>query len=183
MNQKKIKTREVLAMIAVGTIVITAPMFTGLPAALISAHKAWKNISKKDLGRIIKRLEKQRMISIKDHGNKTKIEITDKGKKRLLEYSFEDITLKTQTRDNKWRVVAFDIPEKQKKNRELFRKKLIQLGFMRMQDSVFIGAFPCKNEIDFLCHYLNISKSVSLLKLEKIERGETVEFRSFSDLS
>lgn len=41
--------------------------------------------------------------------------------------------------DKKWRIAVFDIPEKEKKTRELLRRKLVSLGFGELQKSVYIS--------------------------------------------
>lgn len=179
MSDKKITTRDVLKIVAAGGLLVAAAAIPSLPIALGAGLKAWKDINRRDLGRIIKRLEKQEMIAIRERGENVAVEITEKGKRRLLEYNFENIAIKAKRRDGKWRLVIFDIPEDKKINRDAFRRKLLQLGFTRLQDSVFASAFPCKNEIDFLCHYLEISDFVTLVALDKIERGEQLIFRKF----
>lgn len=177
----KVTTRDVLKVVgATGLVISTAVMGPSLPMIIVGTYKIWKDINKKDLGRIIKRLEKQEMIAIKEMGDKISIEITEKGKRRLLEYDVQNIELKAKKRDGKWRLIVFDIPEDKKINRDLFRKKLLQLGFIRFQDSVFASAFPCKNEIDFLCHYLEISDFVTVVVLDKIERGEQLIFKKYT---
>lgn len=179
---KKIATRDVLKVIGVGGLIVgTGLLGPSLPMVIGGAVKLWKEANKRDLGRIIKRLEKQKMISIKDDGTKTVIEITEKGKSRLLEYDFEKIELKAKKRDGNWRLIVFDIPEYKKSSREMFRRKLIQLSCIRLQDSVFVSAFPCREEIDFLCHYLGISDFVSVAVLKKIERGEELIFKEYRD--
>lgn len=177
----KIRTIDVLKLFAAGGIVIGAALVPSLPMALVGAIKIWKDVNKTDLGRIVKRLQKQQMISLKEKGEKTLIEITEKGKRRLLEYDFENIKLKAKKRDGKWRLIIFDIPENKKRNRDAFRKKLLQIGCIRLQDSVFVSAFTCRNEIDFLTHYLNISDFVALLSIDKIERGEQLVFKKYVD--
>lgn len=178
---KKVRTRDVLKVIAAGAIIISAPIVPPLPMILVETYKLWKDVNKKDLGKIIKRLEKQEMISINEKDNKVSIIITEKGKKRLLEYDFENITIKAKKRDGKWRLIIFDIPEYKKQSRDIFRKKLIQLDCIRLQDSVFVSAFPCKEEIDFLANYLEISDFVTLVVLDKIERGEQLIFKKQPD--
>ena len=121
------------------------------------------------------------MIAIREVDNKISIEITEKGKRRLLEYDFEHIKLKAKRRDGKWRIIIFDIPEGKKRNRDAFRRKLMQIDCIRLQDSVFISAFPCKDEINFLVHYLEISDFVTAATLDKIERGENLLFRKYTD--
>ncbi len=97
----------------------------------------------------------------------------------ILEYDFDKLELKARKRDGFFRVIIFDIPEDKKRNREVFRKKLNELGFIRMQDSVFVSAFPCKDEIDFICNYLNISKYITMFSINKVERGEDLIFNKF----
>ena len=178
---KKIKTLDVLKVLAAGSIIVGTAVLPALPMVLVGAVKLWKDVNKTDLGRIIKRLEKQEMLTIKELGGKTSIEITEKGKKRILEYDFENISRKAKRRDGKWRVIIFDIPEAKKKSREAFRSKLLQIGCVRWQDSVFVSAFPCKEEVDFLCHYLEISDYVTLAVLGEIERGEKLLFKEYRD--
>lgn len=179
MSDKKITTKEVLGVIAAGGFLLASAAIPNLPIAVGAAVKIWRDINKRDLGRIIKRLEKQEMIAIREKGDKVAIEITEKGKRRLLEYDFEKITLSAKKRDGKWRLIIFDIPEDKKRNRDAFREKLLHLGFVRLQDSVFVSAFPCKNEVDFLCHFLEISDFVTLVVLDKIERGEQLIFKEY----
>lgn len=182
MNDRKIITREVLKIIAVSGVLIGSALIPTLPMAAGAVIKAWKNINKKDLGRIVKRLEKQQMVSLKERADgRILITITDRGRKRLLEYNFENLELRHKNRDGKWRLVIFDIPEDKKNTRDVFRRKLLQLDFIRLQDSVFASAYPCKTEIDFLCHYLGISDFVTLVSLNKIERGEQLIWKQYQD--
>lgn len=181
MADKKITitTRDVLGVVAAGGFLVASVAMPNLPIALGILYKAWKEVNKRELGRIIKRLEKQEMISFREKGDNLEIIVTEKGKRRLLAYDFENIERKAKHRDGKWRLVIFDIPEDKKGNRDAFRKKLIQLEMIRLQDSVFVSAFPCKDEVDFLCHFLEISDYVTLITLDKVERGEKLLFKEF----
>lgn len=178
---KKIKTLDVLKVLAAGSVIVGTVILPVLPMVLVGAIKLWKDVNKTDLGRIIKRLEKQEMLTINEKEGKTFIEITEKGKKRILEYDFENMKITSKKRDGKWRIIIFDIPEGKKRNRDAFRKKLVQMGCIRLQDSVFVCAFPCKSEIDFLAHYLEISDFVTLATIGKIERGEELIFKKYHD--
>lgn len=179
MADKKILTKDVLKVIAAGGLIVASVAIPNLPIALGAAYKLWKDVNRKELGRIIKRLEKQEMISFREKGNTVEITITEKGKRRLLAYNFDKMQLKAKQRDGKWRLIIFDIPEDKKLSRDAFRRKLLEFGMLRLQDSVFVSAFPCKNEIDFVCHFLEISDYVALLTLDKIERGEQLLFKEF----
>lgn len=176
-TEDKVSTKDILKVIAIGSLVIASVAVPNLPIALGYLVKQWKNYNRKDLGKVIKRLEKQRMICINERDDKTVIEITEKGKRRILEYEFENISIKKKKLDGKWRLIIFDIPEDKRSSRDAFRKKLLQLDMIRLQDSVFASAYPCKQEIDFLCHYLGLSDFVTLVKLDQIERGERLIFK------
>lgn len=179
MSEEKITTRDILKILAIGGIIVASIAVPNLPITLSAAQKIWKKYNRRDLGRTIKRLEKQKMVSFKEEKGKTKIEITEKGKIRLLEYDFENLEIKKKKIDGKWRLVIFDIPENKKNNRDVFRRKLLQMGFIRLQDSVFAGPYPCKKEIDFLVHYLEISDFITLIKVDQIERGEKLIFKKY----
>lgn len=181
MTTKKLAAKEVLQIVSAGILIISSLALPNLPIAIGAAYKGWKNFNKRDLRKILKRLEKQQMINLQEHGENVKITITDRGRQRLLEYDFENIKLKSRKRDRNWRVIIFDIPENKKKSRDALRKKLLQLGFTRLQDSVYASAYPCRNEIDFLCHYLGISDFVTTLVVAKIERGEQLTIKPLYD--
>ncbi len=178
-KQEGITTKDVLKVLGISAVVIGGMIVPSLPKAAAVVVKAWKDVNRKDLGRIITRLQKQEMISISGDMDKVTISITDKGKTRLLEYDFENISLTARKRDGKWRLIIFDIPEGLKRNRNIFARKLLQIGCLRLQDSVYVSAFPCKKEIDFLCHFLEISTYVTLVTLGKFERGEELFWKSY----
>ncbi len=178
---QKITTRDVLMVLGIGAVFVGSIVAPGLPKGVVAAVKAWKFVNRKDLGRIIKRLHKQEMLSIYEGDGKVAISITDKGKRRLLEYNFESLSLKAKRRDGKWRLIIFDIPEGLKRNRDAFAKKLLQIECIKLQDSVYVSAYPCNKEIDFLCHFLEVSDYVTVVILDKFERGEEVIFKKYYD--
>lgn len=84
-----------------------------------------ENNKRKSVWKITKRgLEKLKLIKEKKNS-----------KKFVINYKKE--------RDNKLKVVAFDVPEKERYKRAWLRAVLISLGFMLLQESVWIG----KNKI------------------------------------
>lgn len=49
--------------------------------------------------------------------------------------------------DNKWRIIMFDIPEKRRKDRNWFRAQLINIEYKLLQESVFVGKQPIKEDL------------------------------------
>jgi hypothetical protein len=180
MDTKTIPAKDVLKFIGLGTLVVSSLAFPCLPIAISKLNKQWKNANISYLGRVIKRYEKQQLIRISEKENTIEIELTEKGRVRILEFNFENIDVKNKIHEGKFWFIVFDIPNIQKLARDKFREKLIQLGFSSFQESVYVSPFPCKEEIDFLCHYLQISKYVTVIKMDKIERGEKIFFKKFS---
>ena len=71
--------------------------------------------------------------------------------------------------DKKWRMVIFDIPETQKKARYALRAKLKELGFYPLQKSVWVHPFECRDEIDFIIEFFNVSSYVRLAEVNHFD--------------
>ena len=71
--------------------------------------------------------------------------------------------------DKKWRILIFDIPESKKKQREYIRMTLINLGFIRLQDSVWVYPYDCEDYINLLKTDLHAGKDVLYIIADKIE--------------
>ena len=110
-------------------------------------------------------LKHQGLITIGEQDGKTKIRLTQAGHTRVLEYQADEMKIPKQTPwDKKWRFVIFDIPEKKKLARNIFREKLRVLGFVKVQQSVWRHRYPCRPEIEFLTHLYQIHRYVDLLE-------------------
>ena len=136
--------------------------------------KQWEDARRRGLLRsTIKRLEKQELISWKETDGELQLLLEEKGKKRVLQYKIDQLAIRETTRwDGLFRIVTFDIPENRRIARESFRKKLIELGFQKLQKSVFVIRFPCKDEIDFLRHSLEIAPYVLYIIAKNISSVE-----------
>lgn len=51
-------------------------------------------------------------------------------------------------RDGVWKMVIFDIPEKQRQIRNVLRAKLVSLGFQKWQNSIWISPYKMAAEIE-----------------------------------
>jgi hypothetical protein len=77
------------------------------------------------------------------------IEITGKGLKRIEKIENNQLQIERSKKwDGKWRIVIFDIPNKLKNARDIFRAKLLNLEFEKIQESVYVYPFECKKNID-----------------------------------
>jgi len=130
----------------------------------------WKKIDEKELKSEIQSLYKSKLVEKKENpdGSYTFF-LTDKGKMRALTYRFEEIKIKREDWDGKWRIVVFDIPEKMRWGRDALRDKLKELGFYELQKSVFVFPYECKNEIEFVIEFFDLRRYARLGILESID--------------
>lgn len=73
-----------------------------------------------------------------------------------------------------WRIVIFDIPDRFKKAREALRKKLKDLGFIKLQESVFVLPYECENEINFIIEVFLIRSFVRFIRVKSFTNEEQV---------
>lgn len=99
--------------------------------------------------------------------DRDRFRLTQKGVKRINFSRFFRLSLDKNKKDGLWRVIIFDIPEKQKVKRELLRQKLKEFDFKMMQKSVFISPYVCEKEIKDLCEILNLRDEVKILLVKK----------------
>lgn len=116
------------------------------------------------------RLYRKREIAFLKKDNRYIITLTESGKRRLLSYSLQELAVAPQkTWDGIWRVIIFDIPEKEKSARDSMRFYLKRAGFVQIQDSVFVTPYPCRNEVDFLVEYHSIQPYVRMIEANVID--------------
>lgn len=128
---------------------------------------------------VISRLRKQKYISIKYNSDgSTSVRITRNGMIRALTYKIDTMKIQRQIRwDKKWRVIIFDIPNKYRRVRDVFRTRLKQLNLYQLQESVYVSPYPCFDEIEFLRELYGVTFKVQYLLVEKIEDDEFLRSR------
>lgn len=166
---KNITKIILLSLVAAGAVgaVIALP---GL-AILGKEFASWNKYKKFRLKSTLKRLHKQRMINFSEKPDGTiKLELVEKGSERILQYKFEEMNILIPEQwDGLWRIVIFDIPDKNKQAREALRVKLKILGFYKFQESIFIHPYDCKNEIDFIKELYSIGPFVKFIIARDID--------------
>lgn len=125
--------------------------------------------------KVLYKIYKNRLVEFKDKGDKQILEITDKGRKQFVEYNIDTIKIKGQEWDGRWRVVIFDIPEVKKIAREVLRDKLKEIGFVKVQKSVWACPYECQNEIAFISSVYNVEKYVNYMVVEKADFSDSLK--------
>lgn len=166
--------KEILHVLAAAGAIGMIFAFPGAAPAIGSLVLGKDSYDRWRTKKIITQLKKQKFITIKDNSDNTvTVRITKHGMVRALTYQLETMQLKKQKNwDKKWRLVIFDIPDKYKKVRDIFRIRLRQLSLYPLQESIYVSPYPCFNEIEFLRELYGISFTVKYLLVEKIEDDE-----------
>jgi len=71
--------------------------------------------------------------------------------------------------DGRWRVLAFDVPEYRKGVRDKIRRTLMHIGFMRLQDSVWVYPYDCEDFMVLLKADFKIGKDVLYMIVDELE--------------
>lgn len=93
------------------------------------------NLNYSHLYKTIRELRIKGYIETPKNGKKILLKLTDKGKQEIILRKLLD----DRKWDGKWRIVIFDIPERQRFLRHAFRYQLREFEFKPLQKSVWIG--------------------------------------------
>lgn len=173
------KIKQILLLLAGGAGLATALVAPGavklfrnlLPDD--SDWKEWKMFNINYLRRTLRKLERQKLIEVSEKKGIGKVVLTENGKRKLLEMSVENLFIrKPEKWDGKWRMVFYDVTKEKNRTRDKFRAYLKSGGFYFWQKSVYLHAYPCEQEIEFLRSYLGISGEVRVVIADKIENDQ-----------
>ncbi len=171
---KKLTKDILLCLFATGAIMIAAnsPYFyINIAKAIIRNRKyIKKEIDQRKIAQLFERLKRNRLIILTEKDGKFKVELTEKGKRKVKEIQFLNMNIEKPTFwDNKWRIVIFDIPDKYKRRaRDALREKLQKMKFYQLQKSVWVHPYPCEEEIQFLCELFDITPYVNIIFADNI---------------
>ncbi len=125
---------------------------------------------KSDFKREIKRLERRGFVALTKTKNGLKIKLLKKGLQRQHQALFNNLRLKVSDEwDKKWRLLIFDIPEKQKNQRNLLRMRLKQLGMYNIQRSVFVYPYDCRDELYFVAEHYEVDEYTTYAEVVNID--------------
>ena len=139
-----------------------------------------EKLSESDAEIVYDKLRKDRFVKICRRKGKQMLRITDKGRRQLIEFNIDALKIQKQKWDGKWRIVIFDIPEKLRLARRVLRDKLKEIGFIKIQKSVWVCPYECENEINFIAEVYEVGQYVNYIVAEKIDIDKTL--RSKFDL-
>ncbi|MEK9147508.1 MAG: hypothetical protein AAB593_01180 [Patescibacteria group bacterium] len=141
-------------------------LFTGQDYYAI--RKKYKSkYGKQKTAQLISYLKRKGYIKTPELENKKGIIITPIGLEKILSVHKKTVKL-PKRKDGKLQMVLFDISEDKKYKRNLFRIELINLGYRKLQKSVWISPYEVLEKTQSLIKDLGIFDEVRLLLVEKI---------------
>ncbi len=122
------------------------------------------------INKSLKRLIERGYIRVEGIGKQKSITLTPKGEKYAALLGEGRLAPRRPKRwDGKWRMLMFDIPERRKRLREIVRMHLIEFGFERMQDSVWVYPYDCEDLIALLKIEYGVEKDILYIIADAIE--------------
>lgn len=173
--------RQLLALVGgLGAVamVMMAPKSAGLVKQFLNdqndkERNLWKRYNPALLRRTLRKLREQKLVKSAYQGDEKILELTENGRKRIIKYVLEDMKIdKPKNWDQKWRMVTYDIDTRSKSLRDTFRRSLKLLGFLQLQESVWLYPYPCEQEITFLREYYAVGSEVLYAVVSKLENDE-----------
>jgi CRISPR-associated endonuclease Cas2 len=116
-------------------------------------------------------LQKRRLVFFEKHGKQVYLRLTPEGEKEAEKFQINKLAISVPSKwDGRWRLIIFDIPEKKRIKRESFRGKLKEMGFRRLQKSIWVYPYPCEKEVKLLREFFNLThQNIRILEIEKLE--------------
>ena len=154
MKVKEIKLKKgqlywyILEIIGLTLVSGGNPLRPIIPLAIKEIIKTLKevknlNIEEEKIRKSLESLERKEIIEVEEKGNEVFVRLKDKNNSTVIKYSIKallDFKKKEKKWNRKWFLVFFDVPETQRNKRNYLRKYLLDIGFYRYQQSIYI--FP-----------------------------------------
>lgn len=142
------KTKKILDLIE--AIIDETGVFCSYPELRRRLRGRWCS----KLPQAIDNLRRQGYLEIVENDNAKAIKLTAKGKVKAFLPRFR------KDWDGRWRILAFDIEEKRRKSRDLFRENLELLGFKYLQKSLWITPYDVSEQIEELIDLLGLEENI-----------------------
>lgn len=122
---------------------------------------------------IVSRLKRQGLVTGKRRSGKMHWSITLKGKRWIN--SRHKRPLRILERDEVQRLVIFDVPERERKKRDILRAELVSCNFQQLQKSVWMGYNPLPEDFFELLDALQLKNNVHIFSVHNKGTLETYE--------
>lgn len=165
--RRKTKTERILGIIqgALGNLDFE---LAGMEKAMLFKRRtSWMSQRPGALSKAIYDLARRGYLEEVEIDNKRYLKMTNKGRWKIWKPKIDKSKW-----DGKWRLVAFDIPEKRKKIRDSFRSALKVIGFKQMQKSLWICPYDVSEETEKVLEILDLHYEVDYFVAHAITNAD-----------
>lgn len=174
--------KDILVGLAKGGVILSSFAVPNI-ASVLKLFDADNSRERYRINRIIKKLEEERMIEIYEKEGEERVEITEKGKRRVRKFQIDELKLKRPKKwDGKWRIIIFDIPERFKRGRDALTRKIRDMEILKLQKSVYVCPFECRDEIDFVGETFGVRKFINYIIASDVGEAEGLKLKMFYNL-
>ena len=139
----------------------------------------WKDINRRSFNSSIRRLSQDKLIQEKKMPNGSlQLVLTDRGREEAMRLDILGSVInfkKPKKWDGKWRIVIFDIPEKDRRFRSILREHLFNLEFRKLQQSVFVSPYPFEKQIINLAQLYSATSYVRVITATEIDNEKELK--------
>ena len=173
-NEKRARVRRAILLTLHGTSAVALALLA--PNALQLLQYIDPDMKKKRdpatrICEAAKRLEKRGLVQRTGNG----WSLTKAGEREAsLEKVMDDVgrCARSQKWDGLWRIVIFDVWERRRKTRDRLRMLLVETGFVRLQDSVWIYPYECEEFIAYARIELKLGTGLLYIIAQGIENEQ-----------
>lgn len=130
-----------------------------------------RHVEKPTLSSILWRLKKDGLVAHAGTKRNMLWKITTNGRRYLKENRpriYRQPPKVLPAADGVYRLVTFDVPEKERKKRRWLRKELLACGFDALHKSVFLGDRPLPEEFIKQLDLMRLNSYVHVISIEKL---------------
>ncbi len=177
-SQKRRKKQNVqhavLAAVAVTGLLVLAAVAPNTLQLLKYLPKEKYNLAYRAKTATVRLVAKGYAVWVERDGKKY-LRLTPAGRK-AFEFEQAKVALKNQKMkwDGRWRMIVFDVPERRSRIRVCLRAVMRDIGFVRLQDSVWVYPYDCEDFVALLKAELKIGKDVLYAIADTIEHDRNL---------
>lgn len=123
--------------------------------------------NRKQFGQFLYYLKKKGYIHVKNLEHKKGVLLTPQGVARVLEVK-RTLKGKQKRPDGKWQMIIFDIPEKKRGTRDSFRIALVNLGYQKLQESVWVCPYDVAETTEEVIREYDLDPYIRTFLIEEL---------------
>jgi len=161
--------QAILSTLAVGGLMTVAVV---LPGAMRYLKKPLSRSGLTSGRSAVGRLATEGLVTFEEKSGKSFLRITPKGTQHL--HAWVESSRKPLRWDRQWRIVIFDVAERNRALRNRLRETLIRIGFFRLQHSVWVYPYDCEEIIALLKTHIEVGGGVLYIVAAQIENDRPI---------